>query len=542
MTEQGNPNNNRNAFIVGLVALALVTATAAALYIQTRGQLRDETARATQSAQQAADAADTAAADIAGLQAGGTDIAVAGSEAVGTAEEEGTQLAATSTEVAGQAATDISDLEGSGTEVAAAFTESVGTARAEIGDLEAKATQVGAAATRAAREAATVIDELEASGTEVSVAATRSAATARADIDILTEREADLSLSATEGAATAAFDVAALEARNDDLVATATEVAGVAATNDVAAAAVAGQATTVAARATIDAEIAIVDADAASTRTAGLEAEADNLSLEASDLRATGTVQAEELGLQATQQAVQQAAIEVQGTLIATQAVALSGMAGMEEGTPGDATPPGDPDDQTAKPEGTDPDVPKANEGIAVIEAELAAVNLASDALNLTDTIDGFTFDLSGEDNLIVGESFAGEYTSFVAATTIAWGPGGRDDYCGFSFHRTDRDNYYNAEIDRLGTARFFILEDDEWRSGANATPSALNTAPNATNELVLIVQGSSFQLFINDEEAVTLTDFTHDSGVVSITSGTFESSDEAGCTFTHSQIWQFAG
>jgi hypothetical protein len=177
------------------------------------------------------------------------------------------------------------------------------------------------------------------------------------------------------------------------------------------------------------------------------------------------------------------------------------------------------------------------------LASALATVSILPDDLAFVDGFELFEFDLSNEDNVIVGEPFVSSYGDFVATTQMGWGNGALEDYCGFIFRRDETgDNYYTIEIDRRGSVRFFIRADGEWVPGEANSSGEILTNVSDVNDLVLVAQGDNFVFFVNGQEVLSMVDDTHtESGGVSIMSGTFEGSNEAGCSFVNSRIWDLS-
>lgn len=171
----------------------------------------------------------------------------------------------------------------------------------------------------------------------------------------------------------------------------------------------------------------------------------------------------------------------------------------------------------------------------------LQANGIRRDTLELADTINNnFFIDLTGEDNLIVSEFFDGDYSNAILVTTFTWGKGATDDYCGYSFRRTDESNYYTLDVDRTGQAQFYTRLDSEWLVGSRTVSDVVQTTPDAQNDLVLLMLGDEFTAYVNGQRLLGFTDNNHALGRTGIAAGTFLDSDEAGCTFNNSQVWTF--
>ncbi|MBL8161465.1 MAG: pre-peptidase C-terminal domain-containing protein [Anaerolineae bacterium] len=168
----------------------------------------------------------------------------------------------------------------------------------------------------------------------------------------------------------------------------------------------------------------------------------------------------------------------------------------------------------------------------------LADLGVAPDNGEEADYVESTTIDLTGEDALIQWQSFDGTYTDFVAKTTIGWGPGATEDYCGFRFRGNDNTELYLAEIDRNGNVWFEYKIADEWQQALSGDGSAVRVEQDATNEMVLVALGDTFTVYINGQNAAQFTEATYPDGLVSLMAGTYDESDETFCTFTDSWVW----
>lgn len=168
----------------------------------------------------------------------------------------------------------------------------------------------------------------------------------------------------------------------------------------------------------------------------------------------------------------------------------------------------------------------------------LADLGVTADNGEEADYSESTTVDLTGEDDLIQWQSFEGTYSDFVAKTTIGWGPGATEDYCGFRFRGNDNTELYLVEIDRNGNVWFEYKINDEWQQALSGDGSNVRVERDATNEMVLVALGDTFTVYINGQYAAQFTDDAHPDGLVSLMAGTYDESDETFCTFTDSWVW----
>lgn len=151
--------------------------------------------------------------------------------------------------------------------------------------------------------------------------------------------------------------------------------------------------------------------------------------------------------------------------------------------------------------------------------------------------------DLTGEDNLIQWEYFAGDgsYTDFVAATSFLWGPGNEEDACGLVFRMADGDNYYAIQLDRKGNVWFEERDGGQWERAKSVSSSALATGAMDQNHVVLAGVGSTFHLLINGEHAAQFDDPSNESGRVGVSMSTFEKSNATYCIFLNAWLWDLS-
>ncbi len=171
--------------------------------------------------------------------------------------------------------------------------------------------------------------------------------------------------------------------------------------------------------------------------------------------------------------------------------------------------------------------------------AILAENGIRPSDLQQAESLASQEIDLTDEDDTILTEQLGNSYRNAIIATDLAWGPGSTDDYCGFAFRRVDGDNYYTVEIDRIGEARFFEREGGEWFIGTQTFSDAIRIEADAINTLVLVIDGTQFTLYVNRQEVLGFSDTTLASGTLGLAAGTFQGSDEAGCTFTNVATWR---
>lgn len=148
--------------------------------------------------------------------------------------------------------------------------------------------------------------------------------------------------------------------------------------------------------------------------------------------------------------------------------------------------------------------------------------------------------DLSGVDNRLEWQDFPGEtYTDFAVGTTFAWGAGAAEDYCGLVFRETDNDNFYTIQIDQTGGVTFNRKINGQWLDGISGQRATVSQGEGATNTLVLVARGQTFEVYVNGQMSGTFEDAQQAGGSVAVMAGTYDESDKTGCTFTNNWLWQ---
>jgi hypothetical protein len=167
---------------------------------------------------------------------------------------------------------------------------------------------------------------------------------------------------------------------------------------------------------------------------------------------------------------------------------------------------------------------------------------VASDTGYLSEEKRQDTVDNSGEDNLVTWNRFDKNYGDFVLGAKIGWGAGANDDYCGFTFRdlnqEGDNNTLYAIHINRLGRLWFAELTDSDWGDNTYGNGEFLNVGASDTNDIILVGVGTTFSVYVNGHYSAQFQDDTLVNGLVGLMGGTFENSDESGCTFTDAFVF----
>lgn len=152
------------------------------------------------------------------------------------------------------------------------------------------------------------------------------------------------------------------------------------------------------------------------------------------------------------------------------------------------------------------------------------------------------TVDVSNEVNILSWTYFIGDYSDFVVRADIEWGAGPTSDYCGFILRYGDSGgDFYYVAIDRTGNIDFAEQVGGVWNDDARQYTAAgrIDRNSNATNELLVAVDGNTITVFVNRVYSTRIIDNSHRMGQVALMAGTYTSSPSAGCSFSDAWVWQ---
>lgn len=117
-------------------------------------------------------------------------------------------------------------------------------------------------------------------------------------------------------------------------------------------------------------------------------------------------------------------------------------------------------------------------------------------------------------------------------------------EFHGLMFGLQDNDNnFYSFRITPEGYFAFDLWQDSPDSSFTRllgpSTSNAINTGAGQTNRLQVIVSGSRFDLYINNQKVGALTDSTYSNGKLGFVSCTCDGSTSASATFLNALISQ---
>jgi hypothetical protein len=183
-------------------------------------------------------------------------------------------------------------------------------------------------------------------------------------------------------------------------------------------------------------------------------------------------------------------------------------------------------------------DAPQSSSIPDFVSSGLKTVDIPETQGSLAGQVDQKVIDLTGQDNQVQWQTFTGQYSDFVMGTTVRWGPGATEDYCGFILREADDDNLYAIQLDRNGRLYFSAKINGEWQKDVEGDGKLINTGALDSNDVLLLARGDTFEVYLNGEFATQFKDTHVPTGKAGILAGTFEKSDKTNCTFTNSWLW----
>jgi uncharacterized protein YraI len=183
-------------------------------------------------------------------------------------------------------------------------------------------------------------------------------------------------------------------------------------------------------------------------------------------------------------------------------------------------------------------DTPESSSLPDFVSSGLKTADIPETEGSLAGQVDQKVIDLTGQDNQVQWQTFTGKYSDFVIGTTIQWGPGATEDYCGVIVRQADDDNLYLIQIDRNNRLYFSAKLNGEWQKDVDGDGKLIRNGALDQNELVVVGRGDTFEVYLNGAFATQFKETHVPNGKAGILAGTFEKSDKTNCTFTNSWLW----
>ena len=145
--------------------------------------------------------------------------------------------------------------------------------------------------------------------------------------------------------------------------------------------------------------------------------------------------------------------------------------------------------------------------------------------------------DVSNKPNTLDYQLFEGNYQAVTLATTLTWGAGASNDYCGLVFNVQDQANYYTVEVDRLGEVRVYGYLNAIWQAVDSSVSLGIRTAQNESNRLQITTQNGVAQVMINESVVLEVDSLSLTQGQIGVMAGTFDGLGASSCTFTETLL-----
>jgi hypothetical protein len=128
----------------------------------------------------------------------------------------------------------------------------------------------------------------------------------------------------------------------------------------------------------------------------------------------------------------------------------------------------------------------------------------------------------------------------YAISTTFQWGPGAKEDECGFLFNHVNGNNYYYLGVNQLGNVYITYRANGEWHDENFFLDGRdVRTGFGNSNELTLKVVDNVYSVYVNGNYAGAIADETHPRGSAALLAVTYDESDVTYCSFFNSWLWE---
>lgn len=182
----------------------------------------------------------------------------------------------------------------------------------------------------------------------------------------------------------------------------------------------------------------------------------------------------------------------------------------------------------------------QAQETFTRMSQQLEALNVDIERLNTTINLFStpIVLDISAQTNGLAFQLFEGIYEGVHVSTTITWGTGADDDYCGLVVLAQDPSNYYTVELDRRGTVRVYGYVNATWEAVSLAQSQNMNVLEKGSNGLDVMLIADEIQVWVNDEPIINGQGLRYTSGRLGFMGGRFNNNEaSSSCRFSDTQI-----
>jgi len=136
--------------------------------------------------------------------------------------------------------------------------------------------------------------------------------------------------------------------------------------------------------------------------------------------------------------------------------------------------------------------------------------------------------------------TIAGTYTDFVMRAQITLDSDDERDGCGFVFRQQGEGStdYYVLMYQQSRVVYFSELANNKWVSDPDSAQTNQVRPNNGENDLVLVVKGRNFTVFVNGIQVLQHTDPTYKEGQLQLAAMHFDQGNGAKCTFKNVWVW----
>lgn len=136
---------------------------------------------------------------------------------------------------------------------------------------------------------------------------------------------------------------------------------------------------------------------------------------------------------------------------------------------------------------------------------------------------------------------FSGTYSNFVLGATLTGYAGDSEDACGFVFRRQGND-LYTVMVDHTGRLWFRSLIGGHFNDRIFSDVTSWRSGANEYNNVVLIAQGDTFSVYLNNQYVAQFQDTQLAAGGVSLAVEYSQANTGASCDFENAWLWEITG
>ena len=173
----------------------------------------------------------------------------------------------------------------------------------------------------------------------------------------------------------------------------------------------------------------------------------------------------------------------------------------------------------------------------AVIETLVSQDIIMGGAGEIIDQVETLSLEITPEQQ-INWQLLAGPLDNLVMGGTMRWSDTADEEKCGFVLRVSADANYMvMVQLSRLDGIEFYQRVEGDWQLPQRGKISALRVGRGETNDLVVVLQGQTLQLFVNGQSSLWVENVDPIAGWAGISGLT--RNDIASCEFSDLWLWQ---